>query len=71
MMVRGGGIGGGWADFSPKWFLKPRPLSSRSTLSPLASPLLLSLSHAAGSLPLSHPTTAVSPPRTPSFSSER
>ena len=42
------------------------PLSSRSTLSPLASPLLLSLSHLAGftasSLPdFGPPTTAVSP----------
>ena len=34
MMYRGGGIGGCWADFCPahRGFLKPRPLSSRSTL---------------------------------------
>jgi hypothetical protein len=55
MMYRGGGIGGGWAFFSPTWFWRPRPLSSRSTLSPLASPLLLSLSRVAGSLSHSHP----------------
>jgi hypothetical protein len=36
--------------FSQAEFL-PRPLSFRSILSPLASPLLLSLSHVAGSLP--------------------
>jgi hypothetical protein len=55
MMARGGGIGGCWASFSPPWFLKPRPLSSCSTLSPLASPLLLSLSHVAGYLPPNPP----------------
>ena len=70
MMCRGGGIGGGWADiFLPSGFLKPRPLSSRSIL--CLSPHLFSssLSHVAGFTAAPPPSTAVSPPRTTSFSS--
>ena len=65
-MCRGGAIGGCWADFSPKLvptrFLKPRPLSSRSTL--CLSPHLSSssLSHVAGLTAAPLHTTAVSPP---------
>jgi len=61
MMARGGGTGGGWVSFSPPWFLKPRPLSSCSTLSPLAPPLLLPLSHVAGYLSPNPPSLLRSP----------
>ena len=44
-MLRGGAIGGGWAGVFPTLVDQPRPLSSRSTLCPLAcfSPPHLSL----------------------------
>jgi hypothetical protein len=44
MMYRGGAKGGCWADFSPTWFLMPRPLPTVVVCTArLASPSLCSL----------------------------
>jgi hypothetical protein len=48
MKARGGGRRVAGLPFFPRGFSECGSLSSRSTLSPLVSPLLLSLSHVAG-----------------------